>query len=534
MTGLARILCVGFDACDPETALDLAAAGRMPFLAQLMKTAARCPLRHPFGLFVGALWTTFATGLRPDRHGFYCWDEIDVASYRRRLVSPGRAKGTPFWRALSAAGKRTAVIDVPHSRADPPIHGLHIAEWGCHDRHFGFHTWPREEAARIEKVFGLHPLLGVDAYSTREFAPDDYVFRVGARRTPVEEQQLFNGLLSGLERKRRLSASLLAEGGWDLFVTVFGESHAIGHQQWHLHDRANPRFDAAALQAVGGDPVAAVYERLDSAFGELLSLVDGETTVLLLLSHGMGSHVGGTHLLDEILRRLDFAWEGGPLRGRPGDVMDRAMVKLFGGAGLRRRGLALPEVLELAARRLPRASREFVFRWERARQRFFLEPNHSVYGGVRLNLVGREPRGRVRREDAGEIVARLTRDLCEVIDLDSGRPAIRAVEPAERWYRRSDEDSIPDLFVEWERAGSVKTVWSPKIGILHAPYTNWRSGDHRPGGLMFAAGPGMPAGALLPEIELEDIAPSLAARLDVALDDIDGRPVGRLSGRGLD
>jgi len=61
MTGRARILCVGFDACDPETALELAAAGRMPSLARLLTTAARCPLRHPFGLFVGALWTTFAT-----------------------------------------------------------------------------------------------------------------------------------------------------------------------------------------------------------------------------------------------------------------------------------------------------------------------------------------------------------------------------------------------------------------------------------------------------------------------------------------
>jgi hypothetical protein len=77
------------------------------------------------------------------------------------------------------------------------------------------------------------------------------------------------------------------------------------------------------------------------------------------------------------------------------------------------------------------------------------------------------------------------------------------------------------------------TVWSPKIGILHAPYANWRSGDHRPGGLMFAAGPGMPAGASLPEIALEDLAPSLAARLDVALDDIDGRLVGWSAGQDL-
>ncbi len=67
---------------------------------------------------------------------------------------------------------------------------------------------------------------------------------------------------------------------------------------------------------------------------------------------------------------------------------------------------------------------------------------------------------------------------------------------------------------------------------MHAPYPNGRPGDPRPGGLLIASGPGMPKGALLPEIALEDLAPSIAARFDVVLDDIDGRPVDWLTGQG--
>jgi predicted AlkP superfamily phosphohydrolase/phosphomutase len=530
MTGRARILFVGLDACDPAIALGLAAEGQMPALAKLLGDGGRGTLTNPFGLFVGALWMTFATGLRPDRHRFMCWDEIDIDSYRRRLTNPAKAAGLPFWQALSAAGRRVAVLDVPHSRAAVPVRGLQIAEWGCHDRHFGFHSWPAGEAGRIERAYGLHPVFGIDAYATREFAPDDYAHRAHELRRPEEERALLEDLLRGVETKGKLSADLLAAGGWDLFLTVFGESHAVGHQQWHLHDAGHPRFDPAATRVGGGDPLARVYGRLDAALGALLSLVDGRTTVFLMLSHGMGAHNDGTQLLDETLHRLDLVDRPSMPGGWAGDLLDRGVLALSDGRAYC--GLELAEATRRrAARGLPRRCREFVRAGERARQRYFSAPNNFVYGGVRLNLMGREPRGRVRPEDADGVMAQLAQDLLALVNLDTGRPAIRRVERADRWYRRSARDSMPDLFIDWEREAPIETLWSPKLGLLHAPYVNWRSGDHRPDGLLVAAGPGISKGELLPDVLLEDLAPSIAARLDVALDDIDGRPVEWLSGR---
>ena len=530
MTERARILFVALDACDPAIALGLAAEGRMPALAKLLAEGGRATLVNPFGLFVGALWMTFATGLRPDRHRFLCWDEIDIDSYRRRLTTPARAAGPPFWQALSAAGRCIAVVDVPHSRAAVPIRGLQLVEWGCHDRHFGFHSSPAGEAARIENAYGLHPVFGINAHAAREFAPDDYAHRAGPLRQPAEERALLEDLLRGVNTKVKLSADLLAAGGWDLFLTVFGESHAVGHQQWHLHDPTHPRFEAAALGVDGGDPVAKVYGRLDAAVAELLSLVDDHTTVFLMLSHGMGAHNDGTQLLDEALHRLDLADRASTQGGWAGDLLDRGLLALSGGIAYR--GLDLAEAKrQRAARGLPRRCREFVRADERARQRFFSAPNNFVYGGVRLNLMGREPRGRVRPKDADEVMTQLAQDLLALVNLDTGRPAIRDVERADRWHRRSGRDSMPDLFIDWEREAPIETLWSPKLGLLHAPYVNWRSGDHRPDGLLVAAGLGIPKGEQLPEILLEDLAPSIAARLDVTLDDIDGQPVEWLAGR---
>jgi predicted AlkP superfamily phosphohydrolase/phosphomutase len=516
MTASTSVVVIGLDACDPALARHWAAEGHLPALARLLERAARCPLRNPYGLFVGALWWTFATGVRPDRHRFHCWDEIDVATYVRRLTAPPRTSHATFWHRLSAADRRVAVLDVPHARADLSLNGLQVAEWGCHDRHFGFHTWPPTKAADIAAAFGLHPVLGIDAYAEREFAADDYAHRAGRLRTLEEDRALLDGLKRGMRTKGALSSTLLAEGGWDLFINVIGESHAIGHQQWHLHDPGHPRFDPAAVAALGGDPLLMLYREIDAALGDMLSKVADTATVLVLLSHGMGPHNDGTHLLDELLSRIDlFNREAPTSVGKPRRRTLQEVVTAY----------AVPVLHGMAKANLLRSCPEYATPRQRSQQSFFMEPNNSVLGGIRLNLAGREPMGCVRPDEVDAVCRRLIDDLMAIVNLDSGAPAIRAVERADRWYRRAADDAMPDLFVDWDHSAPIETVWSPKTGLVHGRYTNWRSGDHKPDGLLLAYGPGIAESITLPGVATEDLAPSIAARLGVELDDVDGRAV---------
>ncbi len=523
-----RLILIGLDACDPATVRRMAADGSLPNIAGFMGQASRCAVRNSYGLFVGATWVNFATGAAPDRHGFYCWNEIDSSTYACRLKPPAIHRPA-FWEAIGQAGRRIALIDIPHAGFPAPLNGTAIAEWGCHDRHYGLHSQPPERAAELAARFGLHPVLGGDAYAVRDFAPDDHVHRVGRSRTVAEQKALLDGLLAGVAAKSRLVSAVLAEEKWDLFVAVFGEPHAAGHQLWHLHDPAHRDFDAQVRRALGGDPIASVYRALDAAVGDLIARAEPDATFMLLFSHGMGCHHDGTLVLAETLRRLDICYRGGAGRLSPRDLFRRSSQALLPAADRIASALGVPAPLRRGlGRKL--GARQFGTAGERRRQAFFATPNNHVYGGIRFNLAGREAQGWIGEREMAALAERIEDDLRALVNLDTGRPAIRSVTRADRFFRRTAGDRMPDLFIDWHRSAPIEAVHSPKIGTVRAPYDCWRTGDHRPGGLLLVRGPGLPADRPQPRIAMEDLPVTIAAQLGVALEDVDGVAVPWMAG----
>src|SRR3954451_8362269 len=104
----------------------LAKAGEMPALARLIARSARVRTCAPVGVFVSANWPTIFTATRPDRHQYLCWDEISGGTYAYRETDPTMIRGTPFWETLPEAGKRVAVLDVPHTVVRP-VNGVMLA-----------------------------------------------------------------------------------------------------------------------------------------------------------------------------------------------------------------------------------------------------------------------------------------------------------------------------------------------------------------------------------------------------------------------
>ena len=102
-----------------------------------------------------------------------------------------------------------------------------------------------------------------------------------------------------------MAGSILSSEAWDFVFYVFSEAHCAGHNCWHLHDPSHPRYMSQLVATVRPQPVAAVYEELDRAIGNIIEQAGDDAICCLLLSHGMNSNYTGNHLLDQVLARFE-------------------------------------------------------------------------------------------------------------------------------------------------------------------------------------------------------------------------------------
>jgi len=482
MSGRTRVAVLGFDAMSPAVVREMIGAGELPTLASLFETAAWSPTENPWGLLVGGVWPSFATGTTPARHGFYCFRQFVNRTYSLRRFTPDDIEVPTVWRLLSDAGRRCTVLDAPLSTPTAGLNGVQLVEWGAHDRMVPFGASPTAFGAEVRQQFGTYPVHRCDDFTLR----DDYA---GLR----------DALLEGVESKRHLIESHLAEPDWDFLFATHSESHCAGHQFWRVHDPSHPWHDVERRAALG-EPLGDVYRALDVSLAALLGALDDDTVVMVLLSHGIGPHYDGDHLLAEVLTRLDES-----LSPRPRWLVRREQVlRRLGRRGLTRRGAISVD----------------------GSRRFYKVPNNELYGGIRLNVVGREPRGRVRRGAEFDALAEEVREeFLALVDPESGRAVVRDVVRTDAVYDGPVLDALPDLLVDWHRDAPINAVASPRIGTVRRVYEGPRTGDHRPEGLVFVRGPGVRPGPIEQKVRVVDLAPTIAEHFGVRIPDADGQPI---------
>jgi predicted AlkP superfamily phosphohydrolase/phosphomutase len=518
MGGPARTVYLGLDACDLETAQRFAREGTMPNLARLLGEAAVIETIGPIGYFVASIWPTLYTATTPARHQFLCSGQIRGGTYEPRWVGPV-TQPAPVWEQVSAAGGRVAALDPPHAGAGNPVDGVVLVEYGCHDRHDRPASYPDAFLDDVLEEFGPHP-VGCLMREHPHFAPCDWPHRAARFRTVEEDLALFADLAEGHRRKAAMSLAVLDRGDWDLFFSVLGESHCIGHQYWRLHDPSHVWHDPAHASAVGFDPVREMYGMLDATVGRHLERAGPDSTVYVHLSHGMAPHYDGTWLLDPVLWRLDELCDGRVARGPLTRLGDLA----YGPAG-RRGQPALGRAAAAARRRLAARVPMGFFDEEIPRisaRRWWPQPNDTGAGAIRLNLEGREPVGRIARSRARDVACWLADRLRELVNVDTGAPAVSEVRLLDDHYERNPTDAFGDVIVEWNRDAPIDTVWSPAVGIVRKPYDQWRSGDHHRRGLLLAHGPGIVPGRRHGGLPVIDVAPTVAASLGVTMREVDG------------
>lgn len=505
----ARALVLGFDACEITLVERWIADGRLPNLAALRDRSLGFHLDNPMETLPGAIWPEINTGVSSGKMGdFYVPNQLRTGESRLRGTRPSDIDASKYyWSQASLAGRRVAVVDPVQAVAFAGLNGVQLLEWGLHDRTFDVSSEPPALLASIRARHGNHPVRSCDTHGE---TLDGY-------------RRLRDGLVAGIRAKSQFAPELLARERWDLFSCTFSESHCAGHQFWHFQDPRHPRNDADAPADLV-DALRTVYEAIDAAAGDVLAAAGDDATVLAVFSHGMDLYYDGPQLLPEVLVRLGMA--SGSL-GRGGHWL----------RALKTRVTYLPRPVK---RLIKRAVRSDALHGAVAVAGCLVDPfesprtqaafvNNNRCGGIRLNLRGREPHGRIEPgAEADQLLAWLKQELLQLRDPASGQPIVARAFTADEHYGTSHHADLPDLICVFRTdLGMLERCTSPTVGDVHAPIYHPhapRSGDHTTHSRLWMSGTTMQQPTRAANVL--DIAPTVLRALDVPLPPwLDGQPL---------
>jgi predicted AlkP superfamily phosphohydrolase/phosphomutase len=484
-----RVLAVGFDGGDPEWIAHWLAQGRLPALARIARDGVFARAKAPFSSLLDAQWVSLSTGTDPGAHGHYFHRQPragDLAFHATRNGSHLH----PFWAALPPAGRRAVVIDVPKTRLVDSDAIVQVIGWG--------EKFPMLRTSRpagllreIEVGVGAHPIGSV--------APD-----IGGDRAA---RRLLERILRGVDLRMEFTTRLMRETPWDLFLTVFSESHIAGYDFF-------PRGLAIGAPSPGPDadgwrPIRHVYERIDQALGQLWAEAGPETDIVVFSPHGLRERFDSFGVLAPVLRALGYLVPPPP---RAPDLVQRVRDFLPYGVRERINRLLSTEKQSALVSRFLAASCD----WPRTRA-YCEDVTRENQPWIRLNLRGREPFGTV---DPGREYDGLCAEISEELGLlrthPGGVEAVRAVVKARDAYSSAHADQLPDLIVEWNDRAEMSAVTHPRLGVIPGDVPTLRATTHSGWAFIAACGPSIEAGARLHEPCTLDLAPTILHLLEVA------------------
>jgi predicted AlkP superfamily phosphohydrolase/phosphomutase len=537
------IVALGLDAADPVLLETWMKQGHLPNLQRLRDQGAYTRVEGIPHYKAEAVWTSFLTGCLPEKIGFWSMVKFNPETYH---VSQATTLGYDYveYPPFYALGDdfQVAVFDLPQTKLSDRVHGLQVLGWGAHAAQTPRHSQPDSLWQELNQQYGEHPAFEKDHDDWWDVA---YL------------ERLQQGLKVGIERRVAICRELLHRQSWDLFLTVFSETHSAGHNFWHLSQPDHPLYPYRATER---DPMLDVFQAIDRAIGELVADLPEETTVVIFSAHGMGRNttdLSSIILLPEFLYRYNFPGQAAirsPSQATLPPVLEAGRQRGYWSgvvwwnymrARPMRRWLqrhappvlhpVLTQVLgsspadELASPWQLQAQQSELF-WHPAvwyhplwaKMQAFALPSYSD-GYIRINLQGREAQGIVAPEAYDAVCDQLTEQLHQLTHPQTGQPMVRSVwRTRQQGSDRSSKAPDADLVVSWQDA-PTEAIDHPQYGRI-GPVPYKRTGGHLSQGFLLAHGAQIPPGTTLAKGRSVDLTATILALMGVPQPDyLDGR-----------
>ena len=541
------VIAIGLDAADPVLMEKWMAQGHLKNLSKIRQQGAYGRLKNTLDYAGGSaefsstepLWVMFTTGCYPNKTGF--WDTVKFSPTDYKVTCDKIYSGYDYqdYQPFYALGDRyrVATFDIPVTRLSNQVNGLQILGWGGHFPFVPSGSQPAEALPNLIQKYGKNPVLHNDD---------------GKWWDAKYETWLQKAVSHSVTTRADICRDLLKEEPWDLFLTVFGDTHSLGHD---LYDQSQPDHPLYSFRTKNGttpDPLLESFKVVDESIGRILEQAPENAYIFCFAVHGMAAN--HTDLLSmfhiaEVLYRFNFpgkvALAPGKIGTTPPPPITRPIRKGWSGEAWRTNYEPNPlkKLLNTWApkRFIPRyqngltaphelAKQGVDLSWASAMSYSPLWPQMKAFalpgfadGHIRINLKGRERDGIVPASEYDALCEELAQIFHRLRDGRTGKPLVKQVVRT-RQSGSDDDAKLPDadLVVVWHEI-PTDVVDSPDFGRI-GPVTFNRPGGHRPHGFVMAKGPGIEAGSEIVDGQVVDLAPTMLQLLNAPIPDFyDGK-----------
>ncbi len=497
-----KLLFLHLEAAEPSLIEQWCEEGKLPNIARIKKDGVYGRLDPPGYIDSGCVWPTFSTATNPGKHGIGFFPrQLQNGTYNIIKKYASDLKEKHFWDILSENGIEMLVMDMPLSVPSLDFKGTLICNWG--DEHVSNppSSIPENLINSILEKYGKNVLT------------EWYQHKLESKE---EWKELKDTIIDAINLRTDIYLDLLQNRSWQAAVLNFGEIHWAGHMAWHLNDSDHPEFDQEVYN-VTGNIILDSYVTLDQSLGKILEIIPRDTNIIITSPLGMGAQVGGEMMLNEILQKLELT----PPKRNKKTVLSKIKSTVLPG----RKGSteAVMDMEKLISPKLMMSAKRFVPTkvWDKWTRRFldlgntraeskaFQVPgDHS--GLIRVNLVGREPQGRVNPgKEYDELFDFIDREFRLLKDPDDGTSIVKDVIKLRDRLSGNLVDEMPDIAIVWRENKVIEKVESPTFGSIHHKEYHKRSGGHINTGFWIASGPDLASNRRIPMADVMDVVPTI-------------------------
>ncbi len=281
-------------------------------------------------------------------------------------------------------------------------------------------SYPESFSQELAKSVGL--------YYTQGMPHDTWALSEGR----LDEKAFLEHVDEILEEKTKILNKGLKEHKNGLLFFYFDTLDIVQHMFWRYIDPANPLYEKDLLYQ---ETIFAYYEKIDRIIGEAAKNLDKDTTLIILSDHGFNSFRRSVHL---------NRW-----------LLENGLLVLKNGV---------------------EESKEFFdgIDWLKTKA-------YAVgFGGIYINLKGRERNGIVDDSEAGQIKNTISEGLKQWRDTQAGTNVVKNVYFKENVFFGAHAEYAPDLFVGFN--AGYRASWQTALGgvpkvLIEDNKKKW-SGEH--------------------------------------------------------